>query len=162
MSVQTLVTGVATDVGVTLLDGSDVAVSGVAVGDITVRYRKNGASLYTTKSVLAGEWTEVGDGLYKLSFTSGELDTSGSFRYLVTGASFSRHENDAILSPDYQDLATQIIELKQLLAAKANIGDVDTLFHQLELRIAELESELNNMKDRLSKAEASLAALRAT
>ena len=157
--IHTVTRGITTDVGVLLLDGSETPVIGVLFSAVTVRYRKNGAS-FVTKVLLSGEWSEVGDGLYRLTFSGGELDASGSFRYLVTGAGFEIHENDLTVVDDFQSLAAQIADVKQQLATKTNIDDADTLFSQLELRARELELAIRDFKKRLSRAEATLNALR--
>ncbi len=57
-------------------------VTGLAYTDVTVSYQKVGGIL-TTKSLSASDWTEVGVGLYDLSFTVVECDTSGDFCYTV-------------------------------------------------------------------------------
>lgn len=160
--IQTLTEGVTTEVGVLLLNASDAPVTGVLFGDATVTFRKNGASSFSTKSLLSGEWNEVGDGLYRLTFTSTELDTSGSFRYLVDGASFERHENDVTIVDQFQSLATQIIDIRQTLATKVNIRDADILFSQLELRIVDLERRMSDAQTRLLRIESTINALRTT
>lgn len=160
--IHTVTEGITTEVGVTLLNGSDAPVSGVLFSDATVTFRKNGASTFTAKGLLAGEWNEVGDGLYRLTFTSAELDTAGSFRYIVTGGTFDRHENDVTIVDEFQDLATQIIDIKSILATKVNIRDADILFSQLELRIFELEKRMKDANDRLLRIEGTINTLRAT
>lgn len=160
--IQTLTEGVTTEVGILLLDASDAPVAGVLFGAVTITFRKNGAASFTTKSVLSGEWNEVGDGLYRLTFTSTELDTSGSFRYLVTGTGFERHENDAIIVDSFQSLATQIVDIRQTLATKVNIRDADILFSQLELRINDLEKRMEDAQNRLLRIESTIASLRTT
>jgi len=160
--IHTLTEGVTTEVGVLLLDASDAPVAGVLFGAITVTFRKNGAASFAAKSVLAGEWNEVGDGLYRLTFTSSELDTSGSFRYLVEGGTFDRHENDVVIVDSFQSLATQIVDIRQTLATKVNIRDADILFSQLELRISELEKRMVDAQNRLLRIESTIASLRTT
>jgi hypothetical protein len=160
--IHSVTKGLTTDVGVLLLDASDNPKNGVLYSDVTVMYRKNGQTSFTVKSLLAGEWTEVGDGLYRLTFTSTELDAAGSFRYLLTGATFSRHENDVLVVDEYQSLAAQIVDIKQQLTTKANIRDVDILFSQLELRMRRQEQALTDLRRRLKSAEAALGALRGT
>jgi hypothetical protein len=160
--IEAVTKGVAKDVGVTLLDSLDVPVTGVLFGSVTVRFRKNGAAGFTTKSVLAGEWNEVGDGIYLLTFTAGELDTAGNFRFLVDGGAFDRHEHDLLVINEQLSLNQQIVDLKAALAGLANIRDVDTLFAQKELRIQELERRLRDVNRRLSIAQTQLSALRST
>ncbi|HUT15069.1 MAG TPA: hypothetical protein VMY98_02355 [Anaerolineae bacterium] len=162
--IQTETLGVASDTGVLLLDSSDLPVNGVVYTDVAVTYRKNGDSGFTTKTLLSGEWSDRGDGLYRLSLSAAELDRAGSFRYLVkhvSGPTFLRYENEILVVENYQDIANHIIAIKQELAGKANIRDVNLLFNQVELRVRELEMQKKELGRRLSMAEASLAALRA-
>ena len=158
--IHTVTTGITTDVGVTLLNSSDVPVIGVVVGSITVTFRKNGALSFTTKTVLAGEWNEVGDGLYRLTFTALELNAPGSFRFLVKGASFERYESDLTVADDFQTLSAQIASLKADLALKANIRDTNILVSERELRLNEAELRVSDLNRRLLIAESALSILR--
>lgn len=69
---------------VLLIDGSMDPVTGVAFGDVTCTYSKAGAALGTL-TITADNWTEIGQGLYTVDFTTGEIDTLGWFAFLVTG-----------------------------------------------------------------------------
>ena len=158
--IHTVTKEVTTDVGVTLLNSSDVAVNSIASGDVTVTFRKNGDASYTTKTLMAGQWSEVGDGLYRVTFTSAELNTVGSFRYIVKGAAFERYESDLIVVDEFQSLSEQISSIRAALGTKANIRDVDLLFNQLELRQQQVERTVLDITRRLTLAEAQLAALR--
>lgn len=160
MSVHTVTSGVTTDVGVTLLNSSDVPQVGVLVGAITVTFRKNGASSFTTKSVLAGEWNEVGDGLYRLTFTAGELNIPGSFRFLVKGGTFERYESDLTVADDFQTISNQLASLRQDAALKANIRDTDILVSEREMRLKEAELRIKDLNRRLQIAESALSILR--
>ena len=74
----------ARDLPVILIDSADhlSAKTGVAEADVTVNISKNlGASASFT---LTGKWTEIGQGVYKIAFAAGDLDTIGFFAYLVT------------------------------------------------------------------------------
>jgi len=160
--IESITLGVATDVAVTLLDTSSQAVNNVLHSEVTVQYRRSGQTSYTTKTLLAGEWAEVGDGVYLLTFTDGELSTPGSFRFLVMGTAFVRHERDLLVIDNHQTLNTQIIAIATVLAKKTNIADANTLFNVAELRLQELERRLRDMRKRLNVAEGMLGALRAT
>ncbi len=159
--IQTLIQGITSEVGVTLLDASDVPVTGVPFSTPVVTYRKNGDSGFTTKTVLSGEWREVGDGLYGLTLSAAELDREGSFRLIVKGAGFERYEADFLIAADFQDLALALAEMKAALVNKVNIRDATKIFSALELRIRELEQSILLFKKRLTKAESSIGALRA-
>ena len=136
------------------------SVTGVLFSGITVRYRKQGAGSFTTKTVLAGEWNEIGDGVYQLTFTGSELDTAGFFRYLVTGAGFEIHEADLQVIDDFQTLAQQIVSIRTDLTTKVGIQEADTLVAEQELRLKEAEQRLRDYEKRIRLLQASVAALR--
>lgn len=77
---------------VMLRDGSNDPVTGIAFGDATCKYSKAGAAL-ATLTLSAGNWTELGQGLYTVDFTSSEIDTLGWFAYLVTGTGAKQYDN---------------------------------------------------------------------
>lgn len=74
----------ARDLPVFLYDSSDhiTPKTGIAEGSVTVKISKNLGAL--TAFTLIGKWTEIGQGLFKIAFASGDLDTKGFFGYLVT------------------------------------------------------------------------------
>ena len=158
--IESVTLGVATDVAVTLLDASNNAVNNVLFTDVTVQIRKPGQTAFFTKTLLAGEWTEVGDGIYLVTFTDGELSSAGNFRFLVTGASFSRHERDILIVDNHQTINAQLLGIGTVLAKKVNTGDANTLFNVAELRFQEMERRLRDMTFRLDVAEGMLGALR--
>lgn len=160
--IQAATLGVAKDVGITMLDAADVPVIGLTFASVTVKYRKNGAPGFTTKALLAGEFIELGDGIYLVTFTAGELDTAGSFRYLVTGGLALRHEGDLSIINEQLSLSQQIIDLKAALVSKANIRDVDVLFDQLEKREQDLELRMDQANKQIKQLRAQLSALRGT
>jgi hypothetical protein len=161
MSFYTVSREVGTELSLTLVDASQAPVNGVAFGDITATYRKNGGT-FVTKTVLSGEWAEVGDGVYKLSFTAAELNTAGSFRFTITGGSFEPYVADVQIVNNYKDIEAQVIEIKQGLATKVNITEADLLIAQREFRLKQAEQQIAKLLTRVKTAEAGLAALRTT
>jgi hypothetical protein len=77
---------------VMLKDVNRDPVTGVVFGDVTCTYSTNGAALGTLV-VTTDNWTEIGQGLYTLDFTAGEIDTLGWFTYLVTGVGAKQYNN---------------------------------------------------------------------
>jgi len=73
---------VARKLPVLLVDSGGAVVTGIAVGSVTVVTSKDGGAL--TVFTLTGKWTELGQGLYTISFADTDLDTEGFFAYLVT------------------------------------------------------------------------------
>lgn len=156
--IYTITRGVATEVNVSLMTSANASVIGVLVGAITVQMRKTGAAGFVPKTVLAGEWNELGDGIYKLSLSATELDTTGFVRLIVSGGSFETYRADISIVDDYLSIAEQIIDIKEALPLKTNINDADTLFAQLENRQRILEETIEDLEDRLGKAIAALNA----
>ena len=151
--------GLAQEVAVTLLDGSEASVIGLISTDVIVRFRKNGQVGFTTKAVLPGEFNEIGDGVYLVTFTSGELDNNGAFRVLVTGGSFETWAGDLVVIDDQLSLRDQIISLKAALAGLANVRDVDVLFDVLQLRMNKLEKRASELEKRALILKGQIAAL---
>lgn len=82
---QTLIQSVAAEVMVVLtLDNEPV--TGLAHTDVVLQYRKAGASSFTTKTLSADDWDEIGDGVYAIDFTAAELNTLKNLTVKVTGA----------------------------------------------------------------------------
>jgi len=78
----------ANNLPVLMLDSSGVPVTGIAWDDATpptVNYAKEGDSSLTSLTLSAGNWIEIGQGVYEIAFTAGILDTKGKFIYLATG-----------------------------------------------------------------------------
>ena len=79
--------GVAAKLPVYLRDANGDPVTGVVFGDVTVKYRKYGATSLTTKTIITTDWGEVGNGLYDLSFTAAEFNTLKDFTWVAIEAS---------------------------------------------------------------------------
>lgn len=73
---------------VLMVDSSDLFTgkTAIAFGSVTVKLMKAGGSAWTTKTMTSGNWTEIDDGLYMISFTAAELDTLGNFNYIAQAA----------------------------------------------------------------------------
>jgi len=69
--------------------------TGVAAGDVSAFYVKQGQTTETSKTVV-GNWTEIDatnmPGIYTLAFTAGELDTLGVFMYTVKGTGIKQFD----------------------------------------------------------------------
>ena len=71
---------------VVLLSKTGAAVEGLIFSDVTCQFRKEGAAGFTAKVLTALNFTEIGEGVYTIGFTTAELDTVGSFTVVVQGA----------------------------------------------------------------------------
>jgi hypothetical protein len=75
---------------VIILDDSDFKTveTGVAFGDVTCKYAKEGDSSLSTFTLDATNWDEIGQGIYEVDFTASELDTLGYFKFVVYGTGY--------------------------------------------------------------------------
>lgn len=67
---------------------ADVPATGLTPGDVVCKYRKDGQTALTTKTLDGSNWIEVGDGFYILKFTATEMDTLGYFFFTLSGPGF--------------------------------------------------------------------------
>lgn len=70
------------------LRSSGSPVTGVTINDVTVKFAKSGADQLTTKSVTSNDWVEVGEGLYRIKWSSQDTNTAGQFAFKVSGSGF--------------------------------------------------------------------------
>lgn len=80
---QYIVQSVASEDTIQLFDSGGSPVAGVDFDEVTVWIRKSGATGYTQKTILVGDWTDRTGGNYSLQFSSSDFDTLGLFRYKV-------------------------------------------------------------------------------
>lgn len=162
MGLEAATKEVAKDVGVTLVNASDAPVIGLTSTDVTVEYRKNGDTTFTTKALLAGEFTEVGDGIYLVTFTATELNRAGLFRIKIDGSSIEPHIRDLQVIDELLSINQQIVDLKAGLAKLVNTRDAELLFNQLELRQQQLDRRIKDAERRIKVLQGQLSALRGT
>lgn len=74
---------VASEDTVQLFDTNNLPVVGILVSQIQLWIRKAGEAGYTQKTLLAGEWTDRGNGNYAIDFAATDFDVLGLFRYKV-------------------------------------------------------------------------------
>ena len=74
-----------------LLTKDNVGVASLTSSDITVQYYKSGDVSPTVKTLSGGDPIDIGNGLYRITFTGPELDTLGSFIIRITGATIDTY-----------------------------------------------------------------------
>lgn len=72
----------------------DVPATGVLYTDIVVQIKKQGATAFTTKSLVPSDWVNLGGGIYSLSFSSSDMDTLGDFTFTMSSAKFDNFVYD--------------------------------------------------------------------
>jgi len=82
---QQVTQNVSADV-VILLSLDDVAVTGLADTDVTAQMRKAGAGSFSAKALTVSNFSEIGLGVYEITFDAADLDTLGTFTVVVDGA----------------------------------------------------------------------------
>ena len=147
------------EITVSLMDSSNISVTGILFSAVTAQTRKQGGG-FITKTLVTGDWDEFGDGIYKLTLTANELDTAGFVRLVVSGSSFETYRVDIAIVDDYLTNSQHLIDIKEVLTLKTNINDVDTLFSQQENRVRVAEDTLTDLESRINHATAALNASR--
>lgn len=69
------------------LDGAPVIAATPA--DVTLKYRRPGEVSFTTKTLDAYSWTNLGDGFYAIAWTEDEMSVVGIMTIQLTGSLFS-------------------------------------------------------------------------
>lgn len=110
----------ARELPVILTDSSDfiTGLTGKVFGNVTCKFRKNGETSWTVKSITAGNWHEIGNGHYTIDFLTGDLNTAGLFEYIVivTG-SLDYSGLFEVRTNTIDDIATAIVALVILVNA---------------------------------------------
>jgi hypothetical protein len=78
-----------------------VPVVGLTFDQIHVKYRKAGATALATKTLVAADWVEIGDGLYVLKWSAEDMSAVGPFYANIYGSLFDQvvEEFDVIEAP---------------------------------------------------------------
>jgi hypothetical protein len=127
----TLRVGVERKLPVLLTDNGGALQTGIAEGDVTVQISKNLAAL--SAFTLTGKWSEVGLGIYAISFAAGDLDTEGFFTYTVTVAGCEQYTGLVYIG----DLAEKTELESAISTTESNIrgadsDDLKTLSEQID------------------------------
>lgn len=59
--------------------------TGIIFSQVDVAYKKSNQSIFQTKVLLITDFRENGNGVYEILFSASQLDTEGSFLYVVNG-----------------------------------------------------------------------------
>jgi hypothetical protein len=97
-------------VPVLLRDDNGDPVTGIAHGDVTLKYRKYGQTSLTTKTIDATNWFEVSDGLYDVLFTSAEFNTLKEFTFIVNATGVKQQTMIIEIIPEEKSEAKTAID----------------------------------------------------
>lgn len=130
--------GVAYKFGIILVNTGNrpVGYTGVLSAGIFILIRPYGNGGWSTKSIAAGDWLEIGNGVYQVQFSAAELTTSGEFDFLVrdnpSGNRFDDYRGNVYI-PSYhsQDLYDQQTTILANLALAATSTDMGTALDAL-------------------------------
>lgn len=75
-------------------------VTGALRAAVTVRFRRPGGTTLETKTVVAGDWLEIGNGLYVLKWFPSEMAAVGPFYFEVVGGAFDPHIDEFDIMPN--------------------------------------------------------------
>lgn len=89
-----------------LIDDTDFKTqeTGVGGGSVTVKYKRTTESTWNTKDVSGSGWDEIGEGVYEIDFSSGEIGSyaganQGIFLYMVEGSGYLPYYGCAQMIP---------------------------------------------------------------
>jgi hypothetical protein len=159
MGVQSVQKDAAIQLAVRLLDSGDDPVVGVAFGDVTAQYKKQGDSSWTSKTVLTTDWTEVSDGRYLLLFSGTQLDTAGKFVFRVDATGAETFTGDVDVVEDWDTLVDMLTDLLNGLSAKVAVEDIKTSKRQQDETIEAVNETLSSIEDQVKVLEAKFQAL---
>lgn len=116
---------VADDLPVLLTDVSDLytGLTGVAWGNVTVKYMKQGDTAWSTFTLDVNKWTEIGNGHYLISFSNTVLNTNGKFIYIATTAGAVDYPGSVEIRDNTND--TLATTLTAISAAIGNLNNFD-------------------------------------
>lgn len=98
-------------------------VPGLLPADVTVQYRKQGQTSFTTKTMSSSNFYSLGDGYYALQFSGSELDTLGAFFYKISGLAFDAQSEEFSIEP----LPEQLVVIPpEICVISGNILDVSS------------------------------------
>jgi ElaB/YqjD/DUF883 family membrane-anchored ribosome-binding protein len=160
MSVQQIQTGYTAQLIVRLLDSSDNPVLLVPASSVTAKYKKQGATAWTAKTVSAGEWSAGPDGRYMLLFSSAELDTDGRFVYRVSAAGADIFTGDIDLVSDWATIVDQLEALINALAGKVSTDAVNQIKREQDEALQNLDGRVSAANDKLRLLQAQAAVMR--
>jgi hypothetical protein len=132
---------------VLMQDSAGAPVTGLAFGDVSVKYAKEGDTSLTTKVLAADpvEWFEIGQGLYDILFTIAELNTIGFFKYVVTGGAALQYSGLMQISANLvDDVNTNVSTRASEVNATTNKNTVVTEIDSNETKIDTVQTSLNN------------------
>lgn len=109
---------VARDIPCILVEASDGQTpdTGVVAGSTTISYRKEGATSWSAKTA-TGNWTEVGKGVYLISWSTTDLNTIGRFDFVVEVSADINYYGSLVVSANLlDDLDTTLDALNDVSA----------------------------------------------
>lgn len=160
MSVQQVQTGYAAQLVVRLLDASDNPVLSVPASSVTAKYKKQGDTSWTSKTVSAGEWASGPDGRYLLLFSSSELDTEGRFTYRVLVSGADTFTGDVDLVADWATVVDQLEDLINGLSGKVSTDAIEQTKREQDEALQSLDQRVTTVLKKISLLQAQAAVMR--
>jgi hypothetical protein len=146
------------DLPVFLFTSAGVAITGALHTAVTVYYKKQGATSWTTKVMSASNWTESSGGLYYITFTPTELNTYGNFWFRTVHA--SGYYVGGVTITDYATEATSLANIYTLISTKVNKDDILDRERALDTQVSYLQKLYNEMLTDIQEINNQLAGLR--
>jgi hypothetical protein len=160
MSIHQIQTGYADSLNVRLLDSNGDPVTGVAFGALTVTYKKQGDGSWTTKSVIAEEWSEGPMGRYTLLFSAAELDTEGRFVFRVAASGAETYIGDVDILDGWVTAEGMLEDLINSLGTKVSSESVSVYKKEQDEVIQTVNAKIERVRRDIERINVSMAAAR--
>lgn len=79
-----------TDLITAIVDTSNIPATGLTFSSVTCQFRKEGQANFISKTLDINNFKELGNGFYTITFTAADLDTLGSFLWVVNGTGLTQ------------------------------------------------------------------------
>jgi hypothetical protein len=142
-----------------MLDASSNPVTGILYSDVTVTYKKQGGSSWSTKTVQSSDWSAGPDGRYLLVFSEDELDTDGRFVFRVAESGSDTFTGDIDLVSDWATEVAMLTDLINGLSGKVSSDAAAEAKRQLDQAIAAITAKHDEYNREIAHLQRQAAAL---
>jgi len=130
-------------VPVLLRSTAGVAQTGIANGDVTVKYARNSDTSLQTQAMAADKWTELGEGNYWLILPSTVPNVAGPFLYQVATTATG---NDTFIGYSRVELRVEDRVWDEAATGHAADGSMADRFTDLETKIDTVDTVVDAVK----------------
>ena len=98
-----------------------VPATGITYNQVTVKYKKFGATAFTTRTLISGDLAELGSGFYTLKWAATYTNILGTLLYVPTGVAFDNFIYDTF---DVEPQPVALYAPPQTCIVSGNVVDI--------------------------------------